>query len=150
MKKIVLSFLVLFMSMDFVSAQYVRKLKEPEFFIPEGDKMHKQEILPQIKKQVISTPKTQHINKKDEKNKKNNKEKMFSEVPEYKKIYDGYFNNINDYMKNKKFSDNIELDKDLALMSNENIFEVNDDTSDKITTKEQYDFYMLAKKILEN
>ena len=52
MKKIVLSFLVLFMSMDFVSAQYVRKLKEPEFFIPEGDKMHKQEILPQIKKTI--------------------------------------------------------------------------------------------------
>lgn len=147
MKKIVLSFLVLFMSIDFVSAQYVRKLKEPGFFIPEGDKMHKQEILPQIKKQVISTPKTQNINKKD---KENNKEKMFSEVPEYKKIYDGYFSNINDYMKNKKFSDNIELDKDLALMSEENIFEVNDDTSDKITTKEQYDFYMLAKKILEN
>ena len=147
MKKIVLSFLVLFMSIDFVSAQYVRKLKEPEFFIPEGDKMHKQEILPQIKKQVISTPKTQNINKKD---KENNKEKIFSEIPEYKKIYDGYFSNINDYMKNKKFSDNIELDKDLALMSDENIFEVNDDTSDKITTKEQYDFYMLAKKILEN
>ena len=143
MKKIVLSFLFLFMSVNFVSAEYVRKLKEPEFFIPYNDRMHKEENLPYLKKHEISKTKTQKI-------KEENKKIVFEESPEYKKISEEYFKSINDYALNKKFDKNIKLEEDLSSMNSYDVFEVSDDNSSKITTKEQYEFYMLAKKILDN
>ena len=36
------------------------------------------------------------------------------------------------------------------MMNNNDVFEIEDDSSNSIETQEQYDFYMLAKKILEN
>jgi hypothetical protein len=49
MKKFILFLVVLLFSGTAVFAQYKRKLKEPDFFIPYSDRMHKPEILPRLK-----------------------------------------------------------------------------------------------------
>ena len=49
MKNVVLFFLVIFFMLNNAGAQYVRKIKEPDFFIPYKDRMHKPEVLNKIK-----------------------------------------------------------------------------------------------------
>lgn len=139
MKKFILVLIILFLSVSNVLAQYKRKLKEPDFFIPYNDRMHKPEVLPKIKKSIKKTPNDKYKNKT-----------LFKEKPEYKKIYDSYLNEINNFRLTKKFEENKILDNDLTMMINGDIFEVGDDTSLDINTQEQYDFYMLAKKMLDN
>ena len=141
MKKFVLFFVLLILSSTTVVAQYKRKLKEPDFFIPYNDRMHKPEILPKL----IKTENT--INKTDEK--KQTDEIVFDEKPEYKKIYDEYLIEINNFLLTKKFEEHKILDNDLFMM-NGDVFEVNDDILSDIKTQEQYNFYMLAKNILDN
>lgn len=141
MKKFVLFFVLLILSSTTVVAQYKRKLKEPDFFIPYNDRMHKPEILPKL----IKTENT--INKTAEK--KQTDEIVFDEKPEYKKIYDEYLIEINNFLLTKKFEENKILDNDLSMM-NGDVFEVDEDVLSDIKTQEQYNFYMLAKKILDN
>lgn len=142
MKKFILVLIILFLSVSNVLAQYKRKLKEPDFFIPYNDRMHKPEVLPEIKKIKKS------INKTPDNKYKN--ETLFKEIPEYKKIYDNYLKEIYNFRLTKKFEENKILNNDLTMMINGEIFEVGDDTSLDINTQEQYDFYMLAKKMLDN
>ena len=142
MKKLILFFLVFILSENNVYAEYVRKIKEPDFFIPYSDRMHKPEILPTVKKQDKSINKTVKNNQKSK--------TSFNKKPEYKSIYDNYLKEVNNYLLTKKFERSDILEADLSVMSDGNIFEVKDDSSTSITTQEQYDFYMLAKKILKN
>ena len=142
MKKFILFFLIFILLGNNVGAQYVRKVKEPNFFIPYNDRMHKPEVLQKIKNNEKSVSKTGKI--------KNKNKLSFNKNPEYKNIYDNYIKEINNYLLYKKFDENNLLDTDLSEMSEGNVFEVNDDVSTSIETQEQYDFYMLAKNILEN
>lgn len=142
MKKFILILLVLVLSSFTAFAQYKRKLREPDFFIPYGDRMHKPEVLPKLKNIENTKPKTVETNKKNE--------VYFSEKPEYKKIYDNYLSEINNFLITKKFDENKDMDNDLSLMTNGDVFEVGEDISSNITTQEQYDFYMMAKNILDN
>lgn len=142
MKKFILILLVLVLSNFTAFAQYKRKLREPDFFIPYNDRMHKPEVLPKLKNIENTKPKTVETNKKNE--------VYFSEKPEYKKIYDNYLSEINNFLITKKFDENKDMDNDLSLMTNGDIFEVGEDISSNITTQEQYDFYMMAKNILDN
>ena len=142
MKKFILFFLIFILLGNNVAAQYVRKVKEPNFFIPYNDRMHKPEVLQKIKNNEKSVSKTGKI--------KNKNKLSFNKNPEYKNKYDNYIKEINNYLLYKKFDENNLLDTDLSEMSEGNVFEVNDDVSTSIETQEQYDFYMLAKNILEN
>lgn len=142
MKKFILILLVLVLSNFTAFAQYKRKLREPDFFIPYNDRMHKPEVLPKLKNIENTKPKTVETNKKNE--------VYFSEKPEYKKIYDNYLSEINNFLITKKFDENKDMDNDLSLMTNGDIFEVGKDISSNITTQKQYDFYMMAKNILDN
>lgn len=116
-------------------ARYVRKLKEPEFFIPEQDKMHKPEKLPKI---VVLKPKTEV------------KEEKFTKIPEYKNKYNKYIANLAVFANTKTMPENSEVQNDLAKMETGEIFEVTEDVSQDITTKEQKEFYTLAAKILKD
>lgn len=146
MKKSVFVFLFLILSVSSVFAQYKRKLKEPDFFIPYEDRMHKPEILPKIKKIVKTTNKTENTNNKSE---EKTEEKKFSVIPYYKKIYDDYLNKMNTFITTKDFTDE-NLDADLNVMESGNVFEVVDDNTSAIDSQEQYDFYMLARDLLKN
>ncbi|MBQ9236087.1 MAG: hypothetical protein IJ184_06465 [Alphaproteobacteria bacterium] len=65
MKKIGLFlFLLLFASGAY--GQYMRKLREPDFFIPEADKMHKQEKIPEFKLVVKEKQAAENNNSKTE------------------------------------------------------------------------------------
>lgn len=142
MKKIALVFLILILSINFVHAQYKRKLKEPDFFIPYSDRMHKPEVLTNKKNNEKTTNKTYKNNEKDE--------ISFNIIPYYKKIYDNYIKEMNIFFTTKKFTENSELDSDINMMNSGDSFIVEDDNTSTINTKEQYDFYMLAIKLLKN
>lgn len=142
MKKIFLLFLMFVFVINNCFAQYKRKLKEPDFFIPYNEKMHKQEKLFLLKNKGITISKTD--------NKKEKVEDFFNKKPDYKKIYDNYLNEINIFITTKNFRENIDLNEDLKSMENGDVFEVEDDNSSDIDTQEQYNFYMLAKSLLEN
>ena len=142
MKKVILFFLVFILMENNVYAEYVRKVKEPDFFIPYSDRMHKPEVLQKIKKQDKTITKTVKNNQKGK--------ILFNKKPDYKNIYDNYIRDINNYLATKNFERNENLENDLSMMNNNDVFEIEDDSSNSIETQEQYDFYMLAKKILKN
>lgn len=116
-------------------ARYVRKLKEPDFFIPEQDKMHKPEKLPKI---VVLKPKAKV------------KEKKFTKIPEYKTKYNKYIASLAVFANTKTMPDNSEVQNDLAKMETGEVFEVTEEVSQEITAKEQKEFYTLAAKILND
>jgi hypothetical protein len=120
-----------------VEAKYVRQLKEPDFFIPDKDKMHQQEKLPQI-----------HFEKKVEAEKTVKKAASFKEIPEYKTKYEKYLADMRVLAKTKQMPENSELEQDLQAMNMEEAFEVTSAPVTKITSKEQNEFYLLAKEIL--
>lgn len=153
MKKIIFVFLILILSVSSVFAQYKRKLKEPDFFIPYNDRMHKPEQLSKFEKKKKFLAKTTNKTQKNKEKNKENKEEdksLFKIKPDYKQIYDNYLKDINVFIASKEFSNNIAFENDLKAMSTGEIFEVFDDKKTDIDTQEQYDFYMLAKDILEN
>ena len=128
---------------DVAFAQYVRKLKEPDFFIPYGDRMHKDENISDITKKEKTTAKT-HVNKQK------SEDIIFNEIPEYKKIFTEYTNSVNKFKKEKYFEVSDNFYNDLYLMEEGKIFEVEEDKSPSINTREQFEFYKLAKEISDN
>ena len=48
MKKIIFFVILFLLIVDDINAQYIRKIKEPDFFMPENAKLHKQEKLPSL------------------------------------------------------------------------------------------------------
>lgn len=133
-KKLVVFFI--FCSTIFsAEAGYVRKLKEPDFFIPAQDRMHKPEKLPKIRPL---------------KPKKIVKKEQFSEIPEYKTKYNKYLADLAVFANTKIMKENAEVEKDLSSMQSGDIFDVELTVSQRITTKEQKEFYSLAAKILND
>jgi hypothetical protein len=120
-----------------VEAKYVRQLKEPGFFIPDKDKMHQQEKLPQI-----------HFEQKIEAEKAVKKADSFKEIPDYKTKYRKYLADMKVLAKTKQMPENSELEQDLQAMNTGETFEVTSAPITKITSREQNEFYLLAKKIL--
>lgn len=119
--------MLLFLCSLNADARYVRKLKEPDFFIPEQDKMHKAEKLPEI----IS------VNSQSDSN-----------VPEYKNKYNKYLINMQNFIKTGVIGDDQELKEDLSKMATGNVFEVDGNVSSR-PTKEQQEFELLTEKIIK-
>ena len=136
-KKIVFACLIVVAFVSTSNALYVRKLKEPEFFIPETDKMHKIEKLPVVE--------GLENNKKEVK-----KDISFSKIPPYKNKFDLYQKKLDEFVKTGVFPKDENLEKDMADMSEEKVFEVVEQPMKTFETKEQYKFFVLAKKIAEN
>ncbi len=127
-KILLLVFLLLVYQLAY--ARYVRQLKEPDFFIPESDKMHKVEKLPDSKKYIAYD---REINK-----------------PDYIKKYDVYLSNL------KKFADSGELvidnniAVDIAKMATGDVFVVEAESVQNIETQEYKNFYTLIDELSEN
>ena len=125
-------FVILFLLVSFsVNAKYVRKLKEPDFFIPEIDKMHKIEKLPvmNIKSDVIK--------------------KEIYKKPDYKKKYDEYLRDVNVFAKTRTMPENNVLQNDLASMNTGDVFEVEESSFDYSNYKEYVKFEKILKNILK-
>lgn len=135
MKKAILVLLFLAAAVFSADARYVRKLKEPDFFIPEQDKMHKPEKLPKI---VVLKPQ------------KKVKEEKFTKIPEYKLKYNKYIANLAVFANTKTMPDAADVQADLAKMESGEVFEVTEEPAQEITAKEQKEFYTLAAKILND
>ena len=137
MMKFKIIFAVAFLFSFSVQAGYVRKLKEPDFFIPEGEQMHRQEKLPPI-------------NQPNFKKKEIEKKEIFTEVPEYKKKYENYLEDISFFVKNNEMPENVALENDLKAMESGEVFEVTQNVPEVVTTREHKEFDQLVKEILKN
>ena len=120
-----------------VQAGYVRKLREPDFFIPEGQQMHRQEKLPPVNRPVLR--------KKDVE-----KKEIYTEIPEYKKKYENYLADISFFVKNNEMPENAILENDLKAMETGDVFEVIQSVPENVTTKEHKEFELLVQEILNN
>lgn len=134
MSKIWVLFLFLFVFYSVSDARYIRKVREPDFFIPESDRMHKPERLPVIEKKQV----------------KKVKEEVFKEIPEYKNKYNKYLSDMETFRKTGFLPDNEDLKKDLSDMETGEVFEVITEDVNTVKTKEQNDFYLLVKDIIKN
>lgn len=130
--KILLS-IIFFLSYFAIEAEalYVRKIKEPEFFIPQQDRMHKPEKLPPIKTLI-------------------EEKQVVYKIPEYKNKYNQYVEEIESFVKTNMMPENKDLNEDLNMMSSGEIFEVKDEDIEEVATKEQKEFYFLTDKIMQN
>lgn len=138
MKKTVFFILFLMSFCCLAEAAYVRKVREPQFFIPEKDKMHKPEKLPALPKKMAIEEKNQP------------EDKLLTEIPDYKLKYDKFFADMKVFEKTQTFPENPELESDLKAMETGEIFEVTADDPQVLTSQEQKEFYMIAKEILKN
>ena len=134
-KKIVFVLGILIFLAAEASALYMRKLKEPDFFIPESDKMHKIEKLPEVE---------------GLKNSEKKKKVVFKKVPSYKEKYGLYKDKLDEFVKTGVFTKDESLEKDIAEMNEEKVFEVVEEAPKTFETKEQFNFYVLANKLIEN
>lgn len=134
MGKFWMLFLFVFLSYSISDARYIRKVREPDFFIPESDRMHKPEKLPVIEKKQV----------------KKIKEDIFKEIPEYKNKYNKYLSDMEIFKKTGFLLYNEDLEKDLSCMETGEVFEVITDDVNTVKTKEQNDFYLLVKDIIKN
>lgn len=134
MGKFWMLFLFVFLSYSISDARYIRKVREPDFFIPESDRMHKPEKLPVIEKKQV----------------KKIKEDIFKEIPEYKNKYNKYLSDMEIFKKTGFLPYNEDLEKDLSCMETGKVFEVITDDVNTVKTKEQNDFYLLVKDIIKN
>ena len=140
-------------------AQYKRKIREPNFFIPESSQLHKPEKLPQIKlpkKEVAVEDKTEIDNSKQENvannvNNEVNKSLIdIRETPSYKHKYDEYIHDIESFYKNGTMPENIELETDLAEMNSDAPKEITAPAPTQITSKEMGEFYKIYQKSMDD
>lgn len=136
MKKFILLFLLVYFVCFAAQARYVRKVREPDFFIPEQFKMHQQERLPAVDKKFSQKQKI--------------KQEVFSQIPDYKRKYGEYLADITAFSKDGIMPENKELDADLSAMESGDVFEVTESAPDKIVTLEHKQFDEELKRILKN
>lgn len=139
MKKIIVVVLFFMVFSFLADAHYVRKVREPNFFIPETDRMHKPEKLPKIER-LRENKKEINIEKK----------KIVMSVPEYKNKYNKYIADMAVFANSRVMPDNEELDKDLSFMQTGDVFEVVNNTSDETSSIQQKEFYRIMESILNN
>lgn len=116
-------------------ARYVRKLKEPDFFIPENQRMHRPEKLPKI---VVIKPQPEV------------KKEVLKQIPDYKTKYNSYLADMAVFAHSKMLPENQKVEADLAAMDSGDVFEVTAEAPQKLTAQEQKEFYLLVEKILKN
>ncbi len=164
MKKIIILLLFFVMISIRADAQYKRKIREPNFFIPEGSQLHKPEKLPQIKlpeKEVVKEDETEDKAEVDGTKQeivannvnvgKVNKSLIdIRETPPYKYKYDEYIRDIESFYKNGVMPENAELEKDLAEMNSDTPKEVTAPAPTQITSKEMGEFYKIYQKSMDN
>lgn len=145
MKKFIWLSLFLVLLSGNSDARYERKLKEPNFFIPETAVMHKAEKLPPIK---IKTQEKKEQEKEEQAI--DNSLYDIAGVPDYKQKYNQYLSDIRVFSKTGKMPINKTLEDDLGAMNSNETTEVTAAAPQKITSKEMGEFYNLYKKILNN
>ncbi len=163
MKKfIVITFSILSLAAS-ADAQYVRKLKEPDFFIPAGEEMHKAEKLPEIRviqKENTKAQQTNEVAQNLSKNtvsettekvmEKNTSRNYLKQIPEYKNKYNQYINDIMRFYSDGVMPKNEILQNDLAAMNSDEHRMVKAPAPNELTSKEMADFYALYQKMLKN
>jgi len=157
MKKIIFFVILFLLIVDDINAQYIRKIKEPDFFMPENAKLHKQEKLPslnikKIDNSLAETQKNFQDNNLSEKEKVSYNKSLYDirEVPDYKNKYDEYIRDIKIYDNTKQMPENPELEKDLAKMNSNERKILNTPSPQKITSEEMGNFYKIYKQIMDN
>lgn len=157
MKKIIFFVILFLLIVDDINAQYIRKIKEPDFFMPENAKLHKQEKLPslnikKIDNSLAETQKNFQDNNLSEKEKVSYNKSLYDirEVPDYKNKYDEYIRDIKIYNNTKQMPENPELEKDLAKMNSNERKILNTPSPQKITSEEMGNFYKIYKQIMDN
>ena len=141
MKYFLLMSSILLFAFD-ADAEFVRKERKPDFFVPES--AYKQDVpLAPIKYQEpkdtdvhvatrkVEVPESTHeevrkeeIAETNPQNEDAGQEKMTE--PEYQKIYDKYHENMLKYKRTRRLPKDPELEKDLAKMNSDEVFEVKD------------------------
>ncbi len=146
MKNIGTILLITMMIASIAEARYVRQVREPDFFIPANDRMHKAEKLPKIKiiKPIQKPVKTVEVKTTE------TKKEVYTTVPEYKNKYGKYVANLAVFAKSKIMPEDKELEEDLKVFNEGEIFEVTQEAPQKITSAEQRAFYDIANEILKN
>ena len=147
MKKIIFLVVLMVFATNMVSAQYVRKLKEPDFFIPENSKMHMPEKLPPLK---LKEPEEKDKEKKATQSGNAVDVNKLNKIPPYKNKYNEYIDDIREFYSTNKMPANQELEADLQAMNSDDKIEVTAPNPSKITSKEMGEFYNLYRKILGN
>lgn len=160
MKKfIVLAFLLIFCAAS-ATAQYVRKLKEPDFFIPAGEAMHKAEKLPEIK--MIPKEENKKTEEDEVATKTESPKEVISqpkvasslyekkEIPVYKSKYNQYIDDVMRFYSDRVMPKNEQLQKDLAEMNSDEHITVTAPAPQKLTSKEMGEFYAIYQKMLNN
>ena len=157
MKKIIFFVILFLLIVDDINAQYIRKIKEPDFFMPENAKLHKQEKLPslnikKIDNSLAETQKNFQDNNLSEKEKVSYNKSLYDirEVPDYKNKYDEYIRDIKIYDNTKQMPENPELEKDLAKMNSNERKILNTPSPQKITSEEMGNFYKIYKQLMDN
>lgn len=138
MNKTITVFLAMILFAAAAEARYVRKLIEPDFFIPADDRMHKPEKLPPVQK-IVSQDSTEE-----------EKQVKFTDIPEYKKKYSRYLADMAVFANSKSFPVNEAFNADMAAFTDGKVFEVTETADQKITTGEQKSFYSLVDSIIKN
>lgn len=156
MKKTIALILLLILIGLNADAQYKRKIKEPDFFIPEDSQLHKQEKLPQIKL-ISKEPENESVDGIATKKETTKQEKSVTnslieirETPSYKYKYNEYLNDIKVFHNTGVMPENKELDKDLSEMNSDKPIELLAPAPTKIISKEMGEFYNVYKKQMEN
>ena len=137
MNKTITVFLAMILFAAAAEARYVRKLIEPDFFIPADDRMHKQEKLPPVQKTVS-------------KDSAGEEKAKLTDIPEYKKKYSRYLADMAVFANSKSFPVNEAFNADMAAFTDGKVFEVTETADQKITTGEQKSFYFLVDSIIKN
>ena len=135
-KTIVLCLMIIFFTAA-AEARYVRKLREPDFFIPADDRMHKPEKLPPVQKTVS-------------KDSAGEEKAKLTDIPEYKKKYSRYLADMAVFANSKSFPVNEAFNADMAAFTDGKVFDVTETADQKITTGEQKSFYSLVDSIIKN
>ncbi len=122
-KRMIKIFVLIFIvSLSFVAqGKYIRKQIQPNFFMPNSVNFNKQEKLPPVivKKQTIEEKKSDNIVVN----------KSINNIPEYKKKFDQYNNDILYLSKYKKLPKNNLVVRDLRVMNSDVLMDFNIDES---------------------
>ena len=134
MNKIILPLSLLFVWGGIaMETAFARELKEPNFFIPEKDRMHKAEVLPPI--QVLM---------------EDSDWDLVQNMPNYKRIYNKYLERMKIFAKEGKITEDSELNESLEKMQSGNVFEVTQTVPENSATKEYRDFICITENVINN
>lgn len=112
------------------SERYVRKMPEPEFFIPESDKFNRPEKLPPIYlngKKVTGSDEEETV------------QDAAPQKPGYQQKYVQYQEDLKSIAVNGEIAPNKELDNALGSMKNGEVFEVKETPSQNSEVRDRFE-----------